>query len=84
MQKWVRMSVSAETFFLNSVVFVHSDDCRFPHVIPEGATSQPPSNFSGRSGQRPRAHANGNGIGTIEEKFAGMTVRDVCAILCLP
>jgi len=60
-------------FFLT---YDQSDDCRFPHVLPEG---HPPGNFPGRNGVRARGgHANTNGFGPIEEKLEGVTVKDVC------
>jgi len=55
-----------------------SDDCRFPHVLPDN--SGPHQQFVGGRGGAPRSrpHVNGsNGIGTIEEKMSGMTLRDV-------
>ncbi|KAH7930514.1 hypothetical protein BV22DRAFT_1054634 [Leucogyrophana mollusca] len=50
----------------------NGDDCRFPHVLSDTQLPQP-VNFPAR-GIRPRDGANG--IGTIEEKFANMAVRE--------
>jgi hypothetical protein len=51
----------------------YSDDCRFPHILPEGTASHPSTYFSGRGGLRSRGNnTNGNGNGTIEEKLAGL------------
>lgn len=48
----------------------NGDDCRFPHVIPD---------LSGQhhaGGRAPRPRDGPNGINTIEEQFASMTVRE--------
>ncbi|KAK7463903.1 hypothetical protein VKT23_005838 [Stygiomarasmius scandens] len=55
----------------------NGDDCRFPHVLPDN--SGPHQQFVGGRGGAPRSrpHVNGsNGIGTIEEKMSGMSLRD--------
>ncbi|THV07619.1 hypothetical protein K435DRAFT_815404 [Dendrothele bispora CBS 962.96] len=55
----------------------NGDDCRFPHVLPDN--SGPHQQFTGGRGgaPRPRPHVNNsNGIGTIEEKMSGMTLRE--------
>lgn len=54
-----------------------SDECRFPHVLPDVTNTHPP-HFNGR-GPRPKDNArNGpNGIPTIEEKMAHLNVREV-------
>ncbi|KAG6333636.1 hypothetical protein ID866_5448 [Astraeus odoratus] len=48
-----------------------SDDCRFPHIIPDPSGPQP---HIGSRAPRPRDDLNG--ISTIEENFAAMTVRE--------
>jgi hypothetical protein len=63
-----------------SLTFCDSDDCRFPHVTPEGPIPHH-GYFSGRgSGSRPRGHINGNGFGAIDEKLGGTSIRDVCNV----
>jgi hypothetical protein len=80
----VKMGMHHSQFLLSPpdqsvlIVNIPSDECRFPHIMPENNGSAPSSYFSGRSGPRPRGnHANGNGYGAIEEKLANMTVKDV-------
>lgn len=53
----------------------NGDDCRFPHVMPEGSGPHHGPHPPGRGGIRPR-NGNSNGYATINEKFAGMTVRE--------
>ncbi|CCM04200.1 uncharacterized protein FIBRA_06366 [Fibroporia radiculosa] len=61
----------------------NGDDCRFPHIIPDGGPSFHPSShphLSARGGhrQRPSSHqsAHQNGTAVMEEKFSAMTVQD--------
>jgi hypothetical protein len=53
----------------------NGDDCRFPHIIPEGPVAHQP-HYPTRGGFRSRPHINGNGVGRIESKLAGMSIRD--------
>ncbi|KAI0080340.1 hypothetical protein K474DRAFT_1704890 [Panus rudis PR-1116 ss-1] len=50
----------------------NGDDCRFPHVLPDG----PASHFAGRGGHRPRPSTYVNGYTGIEDKLATMTVNE--------
>ncbi|GBE77794.1 predicted protein [Sparassis crispa] len=56
----------------------NGDECRFPHVLPDGAAPHHPPHYSARGGHRPRGppHAHPNGSATIEEKFSAMAVQD--------
>lgn len=61
-----------------SVNVVCRDDCRFPHVMPEGSAPHYQGNFPTRGGgPRPRGISNGNTYKMIEEKFAAMAVQEV-------
>ncbi|PIL31708.1 transporter [Ganoderma sinense ZZ0214-1] len=51
----------------------NGDDCRFPHVLPDGPGNHHPSHFSARGGHRPRPPFHANGVAALEEKFAVMT-----------
>ncbi|GLB35956.1 putative ankyrin repeat [Lyophyllum shimeji] len=53
----------------------NGDDCRYPHVLPDGNGNHSVPYFSGRGGARPR-HSNGNGIAAVNEKLSGLSVRD--------
>ncbi|KAF8078821.1 hypothetical protein FPV67DRAFT_81025 [Lyophyllum atratum] len=53
----------------------NGDDCRYPHVLPDGNGNHPIPYFSGRGGARPR-HPNGNGIAAINENLANLSTRD--------
>jgi hypothetical protein len=57
--------------------FDFSDDCRFPHVMPDG----PGPYFTARGGgpRQPRGHSqsNNNGSSGLEENFNNMNIRDV-------
>ncbi|KDQ63344.1 hypothetical protein JAAARDRAFT_121021 [Jaapia argillacea MUCL 33604] len=58
----------------------NGDECRFPHVMPDGPLPQQPPYFPGGRGghhHRPRGPPHVNGVAAIEEKMADMTVRDV-------
>lgn len=73
------------TFHTDSSILISSDDCRFPHVMPDGNAALPGHHapyFAGRGGgpRQPRGHGqpNGNGNGNgLEEKFNNMNIRDV-------
>lgn len=53
----------------------NGDDCRYPHILPDGNGIHPMPYFSGRGGARPR-HPNGNGITAVSERLSGLSVRD--------
>ncbi|KAH9898152.1 hypothetical protein C8Q73DRAFT_744230 [Cubamyces lactineus] len=55
----------------------NGDDCRFPHVLPDGPGNhhhQP--HFGPRGGHRPRPPFHANGMAALEDKFAAMTTQD--------
>ncbi|KAG6832527.1 hypothetical protein H0H92_000156 [Tricholoma furcatifolium] len=52
----------------------NGDDCRWPHVSPE-ANGHHAAPYNGR-GPRPPRQPNGNSVGNLTEKMAGMNVRD--------
>ena len=56
-----------------------SDECRFPHILPDGpgAHHPHPHHFSNRGGHRPRPVPHANGITAIEDKFATLNVHEV-------
>ncbi|KII94153.1 hypothetical protein PLICRDRAFT_50137 [Plicaturopsis crispa FD-325 SS-3] len=54
----------------------NGDECRFPHVIPEGPGPHHQAPFASRGPPRPRAPPNGNGYATIEEKLSTMAIKD--------
>ncbi|TBU34666.1 hypothetical protein BD311DRAFT_802246 [Dichomitus squalens] len=54
----------------------NGDDCRFPHILPEGPGGHHAPHFSVRGGHRPRPPYYANGVATLEEKFAAMTTQD--------
>lgn len=51
-----------------------SNDCRFPHILPENNGFGP-----GRMGSKPRYPLNGvtNNVANLEEKFSRMNVQEV-------
>ncbi|KAK0455955.1 hypothetical protein EV421DRAFT_18217 [Armillaria borealis] len=51
----------------------NGDECRFPHVLPDA--SQYFSSSRG-GGPRPRGGHGANGFATIDEKLAGLSIRD--------
>ncbi|KAF8922139.1 hypothetical protein CPB85DRAFT_1427471 [Mucidula mucida] len=55
----------------------NGDDCRFPHVLTEGAPA-PGSYYNGPRGGGPRSRGSHgtNGYGNIDETMAAMTIRD--------
>ncbi|TFK56569.1 hypothetical protein OE88DRAFT_34052 [Heliocybe sulcata] len=59
----------------------NGDECRFPHVLPDGNGPQVYPHYAPpmpRGPPRPRHFSNAaNGIASIEEKMAGMNVREV-------
>ncbi|KAI0778430.1 hypothetical protein BD413DRAFT_609042 [Trametes elegans] len=58
----------------------NGDDCRFPHVLPDGPGHHHPPHFAPRGGHRPRppfhVNGNGNGMAALEDKFAALTTQD--------
>lgn len=56
-----------------------SDECRFPHILPDGpgAHHPHPHPFSNRGGHRSRPPSHANGITAIEDKFATLNVHEV-------
>ncbi|EGO04845.1 hypothetical protein SERLA73DRAFT_118646 [Serpula lacrymans var. lacrymans S7.3] len=52
----------------------NGDDCRFPHVLPDGPNVHHPSNFAGRG---PRRGGAPNGFPPIEEKNSNTSAREV-------
>ncbi|KAG6911593.1 hypothetical protein DXG01_011896 [Tephrocybe rancida] len=55
----------------------NGDDCRYPHISPEANAPQHMPYYSGRGTRPPRQpHVNGNGIAHLNEKLAGLSVRD--------
>ncbi|KAH9944172.1 uncharacterized protein BXZ73DRAFT_39578 [Epithele typhae] len=54
----------------------NGDECRFPHVLPDGSGVHHPSHFSARGGHRPRPPFHPNGVATLEDKFAVMTTHE--------
>ena len=55
-----------------------SDECRFPHVLPDGSGNQNTSYYPNRNGVRTRGNNAGNGFTAIDEKLANLNIRDVC------
>lgn len=57
--------------------FFHSDECRFPHVMPDGPVPHHQNHLGSRSGiSRPRP-SNNHPFKVIEEKFGAMTLQEV-------
>ncbi|KAF8641050.1 hypothetical protein AX17_000694 [Amanita inopinata Kibby_2008] len=54
----------------------NGDDCRFPHILPDGSGSQNAPYYPNRGGTRSRGHNPGNGFAAIDEKLGNMTIRD--------
>ncbi|OJT02708.1 hypothetical protein TRAPUB_6702 [Trametes pubescens] len=54
----------------------NGDDCRFPHVIPEGPMGHQPSHFAPRGGPRPRPPFHAHVVPALEDKFAALTTQD--------
>ncbi|KAK2461599.1 hypothetical protein APHAL10511_006062 [Amanita phalloides] len=52
----------------------NGDECRFPHVMPDGSGNQNASFY--RTGGRVRGNNNGNGYTPIDEKLANLNIRD--------
>ncbi|KAI4528956.1 hypothetical protein K525DRAFT_281572 [Schizophyllum commune Loenen D] len=50
----------------------NGDDCRFPHVLPDGSGP----GMHARVGPRPRPHSFGNGLNGIEERMGAMQLRE--------
>ncbi|KAG5654718.1 hypothetical protein H0H81_007474 [Sphagnurus paluster] len=53
----------------------NGDDCRFPHVLPDGNAPHNMPYYASRNGPRTR-HPNTNGVAEINEKLSGLSVRD--------
>lgn len=67
----VEMGKSSDLFHANLyLINLTSNDCRFPHVSSDASGPQP--HLGGRA---PRAREVPNGISTIEENMATMTVQ---------
>ncbi|OCH94742.1 hypothetical protein OBBRIDRAFT_77332 [Obba rivulosa] len=62
-------------FFYPSGRCRNGDDCRFPHVLPDGPVPHIGPQYSTRGGSRPRASTHG-GVGALEEKFSAMSVQE--------
>ena len=56
---------------------LYSDDCRFPHVLPENQAPHNAPFFGARGGHRPRPAPHMNGFAAVEEKLAALSVQDV-------
>ncbi|KAI9060548.1 hypothetical protein FKP32DRAFT_1613539 [Trametes sanguinea] len=55
----------------------NGDDCRFPHVLPDGPVGHHhPPHFAPRGGHRPRPPFHANGMAALEDKFAAMSTQD--------
>ena len=48
--------------FAETALMMNRDDCRFPHVLPDGSGP----GMHARVGPRPRPHSFGNGLNGIE------------------
>ncbi|OBZ79501.1 Glycerol-3-phosphate dehydrogenase [NAD(P)+] [Grifola frondosa] len=53
----------------------NGDECRFPHVLPDGPVNHHPPHFPARGGHRPRPPFHGNAVATLEEKMSVVTVQ---------
>jgi hypothetical protein len=77
----VRMGEYIASFFqlILLILSVYSDDCRFPHVMPDGPGPNHQGHFGGRGGgPRPRGgQPSGHAFRVIEEKFAAMAIQEV-------
>ncbi|KAI8980764.1 hypothetical protein BD414DRAFT_420239 [Trametes punicea] len=55
----------------------NGDECRFPHVLPDGPVNHHHApHFAPRGGHRPRPAFHANGMVALEDKFAAMTTHD--------
>ncbi|KAL4241632.1 hypothetical protein ABKN59_000806 [Abortiporus biennis] len=54
----------------------NGDDCRFPHVMPDGSAPHHLPHFASRGGHRPRPGTHLNGIAAVEDKLATMNIQD--------
>ncbi|KAI0688678.1 hypothetical protein BC835DRAFT_1408020 [Cytidiella melzeri] len=54
----------------------NGDDCRFPHVLSDGAPMHPPPHFPPRGVHRPRPSIHTNGVNGLEDRFAALTTQD--------
>lgn len=50
----------------------NGDDCRFPHILPDGSGP----GMQVRVGPRPRPHSFGNGLNGIDERMGAMNLRE--------
>ncbi|KAH9846858.1 hypothetical protein C2E23DRAFT_890540 [Lenzites betulinus] len=53
----------------------NGDECRFPHVLPDGPTGHHP-HFAPRGGPRPRPPFHNHGMAALEDKFAALSTQD--------
>ncbi|KAI0348342.1 hypothetical protein BDW22DRAFT_78702 [Trametopsis cervina] len=53
----------------------NGDDCRFPHVLPDGSTINPHP-YAHRGGHRQRPSLHTNGVNGLEDRFAALTTQD--------
>ncbi|EIN14030.1 hypothetical protein PUNSTDRAFT_140422 [Punctularia strigosozonata HHB-11173 SS5] len=54
----------------------NGDDCRFPHVISDGNNAHGAPAYGHRGGHRPRYSSHVNGLATIDQKMANMSLGD--------
>ncbi|KAF8349706.1 hypothetical protein F5887DRAFT_1058981 [Amanita rubescens] len=54
----------------------NGDECRFPHVLPDGSGNQNTSHYPNRNGARTRGNSGVNGFPGIDEKLANLNIRD--------
>ena len=66
--------------FAEMALTMNRDDCRFPHVLPDGSGP----GMHARVGPRPRPHSFGNGLNGIEERMGAMQLREVSGIRTRP
>lgn len=55
----------------------NSDECRFPHVLPDAPAPSHLPHFAPRGGHRPRPSFHAANVNAIEENLSTMTVQDV-------
>lgn len=74
------MCILCKCFPIVSLTPFYSDECRFPHVMPDGPASHHQNHFGSRGGvPRPRT-SNNHPFKVIEEKFGAMTLQEVSII----
>ncbi|KAI0830559.1 hypothetical protein BC628DRAFT_1416101 [Trametes gibbosa] len=54
----------------------NGDECRFPHVLPDGPTGHHSPHFAPRGGPRPRPPFHNHGMAVLEDKFAALSTQD--------